>query len=294
MLKLIGVARSRNFRCLWAAEESGLPYEHVPTPFTDLRTPAHLALNPNGKLPAMQDGDLVLFESLAINLHIARRAGAPLQPQGDDYDRALQWTLWAATEAEPAMFQWGIHAYMRPPEQRDAAIAAEGQAATDARLEVLEGHLAQRPYLLGETFTIADCNLAGIYYGSWMNGYAFHRFPKVLAWLERCLTRPAALRARRLREDWVGDVVAFRESLAAEGYTEVVERAQAADLKLPIHTHAWDARGMVLAGEFRVISEACGNQGGAAGATFALPARTPHHETTGSAGARVLIGRRYP
>jgi glutathione S-transferase len=294
MLRIIGIARSRAFRCLWAAEEAGIAYEHIPTPFADIRSAPFIALNPNGKLPAMQDGDLTLFESLAINLHIASKVGAPFNPGGDDHSRALQWTLWAATEAEPAMFQWGINAYMRPPEQRDAARAAEGKAGTDARLEVLEGHLAQRPYLLGEHFTIADCNLAGIYYGSWMNGYEFHRFPKVLAWLERCLTRPAALRARRLREDWVGDVVAFRESLAAEGYAEVVERKVAADMALPTHTHAWDARGFVLAGEFRVISEAEGSQGGGPGASFTLAANTPHHETTGPAGARVLIGRRHP
>lgn len=293
MLQLIGVARSRNFRCLWAAEEAGVPYEHVPTPFAEIKAAPFLALNPNGKLPAMRDGALVLFESLAINLHIASKVGAPFNPGGDDHARVLQWVLWAATEAEPAMFQWGMNAYMKPPEQRDPAAAAAGKAATDARLAVLEGHLAQRPYLLGADFTIADCTLAAIYYGSWMNGYEFHRFPKVLAWLERCLTRPAALRARRLREDWVGDVVAFRESLAAEGYAEVVERAQQPDLKLPTHSHAWDARGFVLAGEFRVCREGQPDQGGGPGASFALPANTPHHETTGPAGARVLIGRRH-
>ena len=293
MLKLIGVARSRNFRCLWAAEEAGIPYEHVQTAFSEIKAAPFLALNPNGKLPAMQDGELVLFESLAINLHIAGKVGAPFNPSGDDHARVLQWTLWGATEAEPAMFQWGMHAYMKPPAERDAAQAAAGRAATDARLAVLEGHLAQRPYLLGESFSVADCNLAAIYQGSWMNGYEFHRFPKVLAWLDRCLTRPAALRARRLREDWVGDVVGFREALTAEGYAEVVERSQPADMKLNEHTHGWDARGFVLAGEFRVISQACGDQGGGPGAGFALPANTPHFETTGAAGARVLIGRRY-
>ena len=293
MLKIIGVARSRAFRCLWAAEEAGIAYEHVATPFTEIRQPGFLALNPNGKLPAMQDGGLVLFESLAINLHIAGKAGVPLLPAGDDHVRALQWTLWAATEAEPHILRWANHSFQMPAGQRIPAEAEAGKAASDARLEVLEAHLAQRPYLLGESFTIADCNLAGVYYGSWRNGYEFHRFPKVLAWLERCLTRPAALRARALREDGVGDVPGVRAALAAEGYTEVVERQQQADLKLPIHTHAWDARGFVLAGEFRVISEACGDQGGGPGSSFALPANTPHHETTGAAGARVLIGRRY-
>jgi hypothetical protein len=89
------------------------------------------------------------------------------------------------------------------------------------------------------------------------------------------------------------DAAGFRAALAAEGFTEVVERNQRANLAVPEHTHAWDARGLVLAGEFRVLSTACGDQGGGVGSSFALPANTPHHETTGAAGARLLIGRRY-
>ncbi len=200
MLKLIGVARSRNFRCLWAAEEAGVAFEHIPTPFTEIKGSAHLALNPNGKLPAMQDGALTLFESLAINLHIAGKVGAPLLPAGDDHARAVQWTLWAATEAEPNIMQWAQHSFMKPPAERDAALAAAGKAASDARLAVLEGHLAGRDWLVGTAFSIADCNLAGVYYGSWFNGYDFTAFPRVKAWLERCLNRPAALAARKLRE----------------------------------------------------------------------------------------------
>ena len=200
MLKLIGVARSRNFRCLWAAEEAGIAYEHVPTPFTDIKAPAFLALNPNGKLPAMQDGALVLFESLAINLHIAAKVGAPLLPGGADHSRVLQWTLWAATEAEPNIMQWARHSFMLPEDQRSPAEAAAGRAASDARLSVLEGHLAGQDWLVGNAFSIADCNLAGIYYGSWFNGYDFSGFPRVKAWLDRCLNRPAALAARKLRE----------------------------------------------------------------------------------------------
>jgi glutathione S-transferase len=200
VLKLIGVARSRNFRCLWAAEEAGLPYEHVPTPFAEVKAPEHLALNPNGKVPVMQDGALTLFESLAINLHIAGKAGALLLPAGEDQARVLQWTLWAATEAEPNIMQWARHAFMLPAEQRDPAQAEASMKATNERLAVLERHLAGRDWLVGEDFTIADLNLAGVYYGSWFNGYEFGGFPRAKTWLDRCLNRPAALKARRMRE----------------------------------------------------------------------------------------------
>ncbi len=104
MLRIHGVPRSRAFRCIWAAEEARQPYEVVPVGFDGAtKTEAYGALNPNRTVPTLQDGDLVLFESLAINLHIAGKAGPPLMPPpgGGDTARVLQWTLWAATEIEP-------------------------------------------------------------------------------------------------------------------------------------------------------------------------------------------------
>jgi glutathione S-transferase len=201
MLRIHGIARSRAFRCIWAAEEAGLPYEVVPVGFGAEHKPDVLKVNPNGKIPALQDGALTLFESLAINLHIAGKAGAPLMPQGDDAARVLQWTLWAATEAEPAHQLWAYNTYVRPADQRDPAQAKAGAEALAPRLGVLEQHLAAGgPWLLGTQFTIADCNLAAVLYGSWLNGLDYGAYPRVKAWLDACLNRPAALKARRQRE----------------------------------------------------------------------------------------------
>ena len=201
MLRIHGIPRSRAFRCIWAAEEAGLPYESVAVPFgPELQSAGFLAINPNARIPALEDGPLVLFESLAINLHIAGLAGAPLMPDGDDRSRALQWTLWAATEIEPNILQWANNTFQRPPEQRDLALADAGAAAVHQRFAVLEAHLTTRPFLLGPVFSIADCNLAGVLYGSWFNGFDFSATPRVKAWLDACLNRPAALAARALRE----------------------------------------------------------------------------------------------
>ena len=201
MLRIHGVPRSRAFRCIWAAEEAGLPYEVVPLGFAaGFKLERPLTINPNNKIPALEDGSLVLFESLAINMHIARKAGAPLMPSGDDASRVDQWTLWAATEAEPHVMRWAYNAFLKPEAERVPAEAAAGKEALDARLAVLEAELATRPYLVGKDFTVADLNLASVLYGSWLNGYDYTRFPKVKAWLDACLTRPKALAARRQRE----------------------------------------------------------------------------------------------
>lgn len=201
MLKIHGIPRSRAFRCIWAAEEAGLPYEVVPLGFAPgFKLERPLAINPNNKIPALEDGDLVLFESLAINLHIASKAGAPLMPAGNDASRVMQWTLWTATEIEAHVMRWGYNTYLKPPADRVASEAAAGKEALDLRLAVLERELADRPFLVGNAFTVADLNLACVLYAPWANNYDLAPFPKVKAWLDTCLTRPAALRARKQRE----------------------------------------------------------------------------------------------
>lgn len=200
-VKIYGIPKSRAFRCLWAAEESGLPYELVATDFTTgVKAPGFAAVNPNAKIPAMQDGNLSMWESLAINLHLVRKGKPALIPPGDGLSLVEMWTLWTATEIEPQQGQWFYNTIMRPPEQRDAKAAEAGAEGLRARLAVLEGVLQGRDYLLGNDFTAADLNVACVLYTAWFNKFDMAAFPKVRAWLERCLTRPAAMRARALRE----------------------------------------------------------------------------------------------
>ena len=103
-LKIYGVARSRAFRTLWMAKELGLDYEHVKIDFAtgETRTAAHLALNPNGHIPVIDDDGFILWESMAINLYLAKRYGAgKLYPTRlEDEARAWQWSLWGMTEVE--------------------------------------------------------------------------------------------------------------------------------------------------------------------------------------------------
>lgn len=201
-LKIYGAARSRAFRVLWAAEELGLAYEHVPIPFADANAdPAYRAINPNGRIPAIDDDGFVLFESLAITQYLFRRHGGPLQPVGlQDEARLAQWSLWGANEIELPLITLVQHTRLFPDDRRDARLADEAAAKLPRPLAVLDAHLAGRAFLLGDGFTVADLNVSSLLYTAWLNRIDLARWPHVVRWLDEALTRPAALRARKLRE----------------------------------------------------------------------------------------------
>ena len=101
--RLYGVSSSRALRSIWAAEEVDLEYEHVPTHFmNDSKTEEYLAINPNGRVPALVDGEITLFESMAINLYLAKTYGGDLYPQDAAAEaETWQWSVWGISEIEP-------------------------------------------------------------------------------------------------------------------------------------------------------------------------------------------------
>ena len=191
-LKIYGPERSRAGRCLWTAREAGVEFERVDVDRTE-RDGAFRKINPNGKFPAMQDGDLTLFESLAINLYIAKTyAFGSLYPSSANEEACcLQWTLFAANEVEPHLIVCLIERLMKPEGARDIAKAAAAEAACQPAFKVLEEILASRAYLLGDAFTIADLNLASCMEFGPMAQVDMSAYPKVSDWLSRCLGRPA-------------------------------------------------------------------------------------------------------
>ncbi len=200
-VKLYGIPRSRAFRCLLALEETGIPYELVETDYREgCKTEAFRQLNPNAKIPVLVDGDLCLWESLAINLYLFLKSGTLWPKSPEDQARLFQWTLWAATEAEPAQGAWFYNTKFLPPEERDPAQAEKGAKTLRTCLAVLDQHLADRAYLCGEAWSAADLQVSSVLYTSWANGFDYGPYPRAKAWLERCLNRPAALKARRMRE----------------------------------------------------------------------------------------------
>jgi len=204
VIKLYGVPTSRASRCMWMLEELGLPYELVPVSFSgDNKKPEYLAVNPNGRVPALDDDGLVLFESLAINLHLARKYGGasglwPASP--DDQSRAIQWSLWTANELEPHVIAHLLNSRMLPEPMRDAAKAKAAQEALPKPLAVLNGALAGKQHILGGGFSVADLNIAAVLTIGWkLKAFDPASVPNVAAWLERVNARPAAQRASARR-----------------------------------------------------------------------------------------------
>jgi glutathione S-transferase len=202
-LRIYGVARTRAFRAIWMVKELGLDYEHEPIEIgpAGARKPEYLAVNPNGRLPAIEDDGFVLWESQAITLYLAKKHSPgrlyPATLEGEA--KAWQWSLWAANEVERAVNIWSLHAVRLPPEDRDAQKRADALAVLAAPFRVLDGALADTPYLLGSEFTVADLNVAAV--SSRAMGMDLAATPRLADWIKRCHDRPAARAALKLRSD---------------------------------------------------------------------------------------------
>ena len=200
-LKLYGYSKSRAVRTLWMLEELGITYEQVPVGEVagSTRTAAYLAINPAGHVPAIDDGGFKLSESMAINLYLAKKHGKlyPATPQGEA--KAWQWSFWAIGELDKLIFPWIMNSMLAPVEQRSAKAALAAREELEWPLTVIEAELARQQYLAEpQTFTVGDLNVASVMY--WLLHVDLSGKPHLEAWLKRCWKRPAAIKARAMRE----------------------------------------------------------------------------------------------
>jgi glutathione S-transferase len=206
MISLYGVHRSRASRPIWLLHEIGTPFSHVPViqayrladamakdaPL-NTASPEFLAVNPMGQIPAMQDGALILTESFAITLHLARTLGGDLGPR-DAAEIALmeQWALFGASAIEvPALeitYAVADGGLNTAEGQAIIALAAEKLRRPFARLEA---HLGATGQMVGARFTVADINLAECIRYAQAHPTLLAEFPAVNRWIEACQSRPA-------------------------------------------------------------------------------------------------------
>ena len=199
-LKIYGISGSRALRSLWAIEETGVEYEHIPTTYMDdSKSSEYLAINPNGKIPALVDGDLILFESMAINLYLAKQYAPSLYLERPDLEAQLfQWSVWGISEIEPLQMQIVLHTFLLPEEKRNEKTVASAGKQLKKPLQTLDAHLSNKDWLVGDEFGIADLNLAAVMLLMKMVKYEYSEFAAISRWANACYERPALARAQAL------------------------------------------------------------------------------------------------
>jgi glutathione S-transferase len=205
MLKLYGQYRSRAFRVAWLCKESDIPYEHVNITVNvegaTCKEPWYVALNPNARVPTIDDGGFMMWESAAINFYLAEKYGSPLWPADVKVrGRAYQWAFFIANDVEPHMITVMQHRVMFPPEKRNAALADDADARLRPRLKVLDEHLAKNRFFGGDGWNMADFMVASVCYSLFAMKYDLAKYPSFQAWLLASIERPKAKEARALRE----------------------------------------------------------------------------------------------
>ena len=201
MLQLFGSPISRAMRCLWMLEEMGAPYKLIEknTRAEDLQTAEYLRLNPNARIPTLVDEDVVLWESMAINLYLAQKYQGPLHcTKSEVVGLATQWSFWAVLEMEALLLELLQHRVLLPEFVRDPSNAERDELLLKRPLRVLNGSLAGHEFLVGENFTVADLNVASILAWGKMSRLDLSTHPEVTRWLDKCLSRPAYERVRDL------------------------------------------------------------------------------------------------
>lgn len=194
-LTLWGRKTSANVqKTLWLLEELGLPYAHKPVggAFGGLDD-AYRALNPNGLVPTLQDGDLTVWESHATVRYLAAAYGGRDLWPADPRRRARleQWTDWTSTTFQPAWIGLFWALVRTPPELRDAAAIARWHERSLAAFTILEAELAKTPFLSGEAFGYADI-VAGVALYRWFTMQIDRpTMPAVEAWYARLAERAA-------------------------------------------------------------------------------------------------------
>jgi glutathione S-transferase len=188
-----GQGLARDMRVRWAFEEVGQPYDIRLLSFSEMKEPAHRKLHPFGQIPTYQEGDLTLFESGAIILHIAERHPGLLPADANARARAIAWMFAALNTVEPPIFERSMAMIL----ERNKSWYEERQAMldnrVDARLSELSKALGDADWLDGE-FSAADLLMVTVLRRFSRTG-DLGKYPNLAAYVARGEARPAYQRA---------------------------------------------------------------------------------------------------
>jgi glutathione S-transferase len=201
MLRLYGSAKSRAVRVLWMLGELGLKYEHkdwLPRA-PETKTPEYRVLNPNSRVPTIDDDGFILSESMAINFYLAKKHNSPLFPKDPKHEAlVLQWSLWETDRLDRQVVNYCRHTKDLPEAERKPEVVKSSWDEIVPALDALEAALAKSEWLAGPAFSVADLNVAAAMFRALSMDIS--KWPKTQAWLKRCWDRPAAQKAKAMRE----------------------------------------------------------------------------------------------
>jgi glutathione S-transferase len=205
MLRVYGQYRSRTFRVVWLCRESGIPYEHVNVTTAGdppgCKADWYRRLNPNARVPTIDDDGFVMWESAAINLYLAKKYGSPLYPQTPQGEgRTMQWAFYIANDVEPPLITMFQHRVALLPDKRNPALADDSERRMLDKLAVLDAELARSRYFGGKAWDLSDFMVASVLYTLFSIKYDLSGYPRLDKWLRESVERPAAKEARALRD----------------------------------------------------------------------------------------------
>ena len=193
-MKVYFAPQSRAVRTVWLLEEIGKTYEleRFVLGQREMRGPDYTAINPNGRVPTLIDGDNTITESTAIAQYIAGRYAPELAPgpEAENFAPFLQWLHYAEGMIMPPINNYVVETVLLPPERRNDEIAARAMKLLNRTLLGVETHMRDRDFL-ADTFTIADTITGHAVIMSRRLGAGFDKLPNLTAYADRLENRPA-------------------------------------------------------------------------------------------------------
>ena len=200
MLKIWGRTNSNNVKkALWVAEEVGVPYENIPAggAFGIVSDPAYRTMNPNGLVPTLEDGDLVLWESNTIVRYLASQYGRSTLWIDDAAARAKaeKWMDWTTSTLAIPFRDVFWNVVRLAPDKQDHTALEKGRHNCCGLFSIVDAALASQPYLSGDKFGIGDIPLGCFAYAWFEMTIERPDLPHLAAWYARLQERPAYQKA---------------------------------------------------------------------------------------------------
>ncbi len=201
MITIYGSPKSSAGRCFWTLEEIGIDYQTQAMNFQkqEHKSEKYLQINPNGKIPALTDGDYKIWESMAINLYLAEKYKPELLGKTpEEKGHVYQWSVWSIAELQEPLINIFIQLVFVPEEKRDMKIIETSKEKLPNLLKVLEVSLTDSRFLASNEFSLADLNTASVVAICEYINYDISDYKNINKWLGAISERPAFQRFKDL------------------------------------------------------------------------------------------------